>query len=115
MDRIADGHPQSQLDELLPGNWQEAKSPLKVNPDGPGYIEQDYRLELLMKIPKIAVQVSCGKDRQARGLSGGSTKFESKKLVAGNIRAGIRVTRVKDGYIKSISSGKLSFTFYHEL
>lgn len=68
LERISDGHPQSRLDELLPWNWQEAESPLKVDPDGPDYIEQEYPLELLMKIPKIAAQVHVGRIDRPEGL-----------------------------------------------
>ena len=68
LDRISDGHPQSRLDELLPWNWQEARSPLKVDPEGPEYIEQEYPLELLMKIPKIAAQVHVGRIDRPEGL-----------------------------------------------
>ena len=43
---------------------------MKTDPDGPDYIEQEYPLVLLMKIPKIAAQVHVGRiDRPRRAVS----------------------------------------------
>ena len=46
--RIANGHPASDIDALLPWNWKPEASPLKINSTD-DYIEQEYPRELLVR------------------------------------------------------------------
>jgi transposase len=46
--RLANGHPKSDIDSLLPWNWKPSPSPLKISSTD-AYIEQEYPRELLVK------------------------------------------------------------------
>ena len=49
LDRLAAGHPNSEIDELMPWNWKKKETPHQPFPEGVSEVDQDYPPEQLIR------------------------------------------------------------------
>jgi transposase len=75
--RLANGHPRSDIDALLPWNWKPASSCLKVS-STEAYIEQEYPIELLIK--KLGLEGKVYFDEPCEPCGDGSQVYEIASL-----------------------------------